>query len=505
MAILGFTGKLSVAVGITWKGDLVANAMTTKLQSASYVLANEAVTELTIGGLFGARFASLERKATPRKPKFDKTLQLYTMDPASSNDVERFLGVAKGTKFFAAMTLQYEHFYETLVREMTRTDADLHNFAHPNDSKPILATFKHRLQGNQVSIRYESVAHRVRGLEIHLVDTEVKPPPKGSKVPSVKLQFEIDFGSSPTAEQQDLMRKFIAMDWSRLARFGKPDTKRKDVDLWIENVITYLVNHTDMARAERFRKQIVDRHKTKAPDVLARELRDDLDLHLITANHWGQLREDLKTEHHQRLCSDLFGTLHQMTWLSSPVFMQRTISDRHLKSLDQTAALILQYGTGHCGEHATCSFSVLRSIMGEPSNQVTSVIFSGNANVDHAFVVYNLKLDITIRTRIASPTNTRVPKKHAPADEVYEVFNLRDALAAQPLKPAFVMDPYLDKTVMKPRADDLLVALNSPKRKNARQDTDFLAYGGYHPPPEPTMEDITSLPAADRRKRVKNV
>jgi hypothetical protein len=174
------------------------------------------------------------------------------------------------------------------------------------------------------------------------------------------------------------------MDWSKLARFGKPtDPIPTNVKVWNNNVLFYLANHTDIARGERFRSAIASRHQAKSPKQLSVDLRDDIDLHIVTANHWGQAREDMKTEHHQRLLSDLFGTLHQTAWLSSPVHFNRELSDELKLPLDKIAALTLQYGTGHCGEHAQTSFSVMRTLMSAPGNQVSNVVLSGNANIDH--------------------------------------------------------------------------------------------------------------------------
>lgn len=276
------------------------------------------------------------------------------------------------------------------------------------------------------------------------------PPPKGAKIPAVKIMVQIDFGKNPTPVQVELMRKLMAMDWSKLARFGKPKSGRNDVGIWTENIPLYLLNHTDIGRGERFRQAIFARHVGKAPQRLTVDLRNDLDLHLITASHWGQKREDLITERHQRLLSDLFGTLHQQAWLSSPVFMARELVKRTIGSdLDKIAALALQYGTGHCGEHSICSFSTLRSIMQAPGNKVRTVILSGNANIDHAFVV----------------------------------FNLRQAIAGNPPGTGFVLDPYLDKSEMKPSAEELLTALNRKERVKNGKDTDFLAFNGIHPLP----------------------
>ncbi len=501
MAILGFTGKLSVAVGLTWKGDIVPNTITTSLQSASYAIANESLTELRVSGLFGGSHHFLDRKATPKTRLYDEKLNLYVMEPESSGVIEKFLALPRGAKLFLEAKFTFNTFFDVMLQQMTRNDADLHNLANPNDSKAILSTFKHSDAGGKISITYDSATQTAKPLQAILIDTEVKPPVAPSKVPAVKLMIEIGFDTPPTATQQELMRKLIAMDWSKLARFGRPDSARKDVKIWTDNVFIFLVNHTDMARGERMRKAVIDRHKGKSPLKLATDLRDDLDLQLITANHWGQAREDMKTETHQRLLSDLFGTLHQQAWLSSPVFMARTLSERFFAGdEDKNAALALQYGTGHCGEHASSSFSVLRSIMQLPGSLVAAAILSGNANVDHAFVVYNLVVDRTIRTLATNPSNTRV----SVADSI-TVFNLRDAIAKNAPRIGFVMDPYLDKTVMKATASELLVSLNKAARKKAGKDSDFLAFDDNHPPPAPPSDDITGRSVADRKALVKNV
>jgi hypothetical protein len=67
------------------------------------------------------------------------------------------------------------------------------------------------------------------------------------------------------------------------------------------------------------------------------------------------------------------------------------------------------------------------------------------------------------------------------------------------------MDPYLDKTAMKATAAELLTSLNSAKRKKSLKDTDFLAFDGIHPPPDPPVDDITGKTLAERQALVKNV
>ena len=303
------------------------------------------------------------------------------------------------------------------------------------------------------------------------------------------------------------MRKLIAMDLSKLARYGKEEAYQDpSVKLWFENVYAYLSNQTKLARGEMFRKAIFDRHKLKAADAIAKELRDDLDLHIITANHWGELRESMTTERHQRLLSDLFGTLHQSAFLSSPVSYIRELQDRYSLTENQWAALTLQYGAGHCGEHSLCSFTILKDILATPGSHVSHVVRTGNANIDHAFVVYNLKVDKVILTKTTAANNTKamVHKKPAPPGWDIAVWDLRKAIADNAPQVGYVMDPYLDASLMKPTAKELLAALHNTKRRNNHKDTDFLAFGEAVPAGY-TVDDIRSKSVAERKALVKNV
>src|SRR5262249_32269121 len=146
-------------------------------------------------------------------------------------------------------------------------------------------------------------------------------------------------------------------------------------------------------------------------------VRDDIDARLITANHWGQRREDRVTETYQRKLSDVLGAIHQSQWLmSSPVSWHRQLlslaGQTSLLSLpagraaaltyEQEVAVILQWGVGHCGEHTDVSFAVLRQIMREGHAAKFGTIYhSGNGNIDHAFVVGGFKIAKIVKTLLA--------------------------------------------------------------------------------------------------------
>jgi hypothetical protein len=499
MSILNFSGKLSAAVVLQWKGDVAATPITTSVKDLRYVSANESLTEFAIKLSPGGKPIVLSRRASKKQRFFDDTLNTYTIKPVNGADLDDVLAAGKGTKGVIDCTLTYARFFDALIEQMTRVDADLHSLADPNDSTAILDTFTHSATGGKVSITYKTTTQSINALPCMLADFEVKPGAKG-KPPAVKIVFELDFLTGLDAVRTEAMRKLIAMDWSKLARFGTPDAlSRSDIQLWRANLLAYLANHTDLSRGERFRSGLVTRHMTEDAATMAKNLRNDIDRLMVTANHWGQAREDMKTEHHQRLLSDLFGTLHQTTWLSSPVSFLRELASRLKLSLDARAALALQYGTGHCGEHAQISFSVLRNIIAAPDAKVVRAIHAGNANIDHVFVVYDLDVETVVHTIATASNNTCVSKGDA-----INVWNLREAITKNAPRTGFVMDPYLDTSVMKPTATELLEALNNKRRKASNKATDFLAFLAEFPSSF-SMVDISAKSEADRGALVPNV
>ncbi|MCX7727021.1 MAG: hypothetical protein N2053_09260, partial [Chitinispirillaceae bacterium] len=102
-----------------------------------------------------------------------------------------------------------------------------------------------------------------------------------------------------------------------------------------------------------------------------------------------------------------------------------------------------------------------------------NVIFTGNANIDHAFVVGGI--------RVVEIINTFYRHSHSPGNvgDPVTVWDLRSTLAANPGKAGFVLDPYLAPSRQAVTAQDLLNALNAPRRGNKR--TDFLWWGGQYP------------------------
>lgn len=497
MGVINFAGTLPVAVVLQWKGELLTDAVSDTKRDFRYVIANESVSEFDITAVANGVTTHIHRRASRGRRFFDDALNTYTTSPVSGTALDDLIAAGAAAAYTIDLTFTYRTFFDVMLTQMTRTDADLHNLANPNDSQAILDTFVHSRAHGEIRITYHSATESIRALPCTLVDQEVTP--RRGRAPAVKLVFELVFTPFDAA-RREMMRKLIAMDWSKLARFGRPENEAVPfVAAWIQNVQSYLINHTDISRAADMFDSIVARHVGKTSQALSVDLRDDIDHHLITANHWGQAREDLQTERHQRLLSDLFGTLHQSAWFASPVAHLRSIVLLLRPSLETHAQMVLQYGTGHCGEHAIVSFAILAELIDAPDSQVTTAVKGGNANIDHAFVVYDLDVDVVLKTKTTSSANSRVPRVGTPL----HVWNLRDAIA-RTQRTGFVMDPYLDTTVMRSTASELLTALNNRRRRAAGKHTDFLAFDNQHPRVV-TLEDITSLSEAERRRRVPNV
>ena len=532
---------MSAAVVFAWKSDVVPNAVSDRLtdvqdvepiksfakrkaQSSPLVIANDLIYEFTIR-VGGASPFVISRKAKKGKTLFNASLPAFETDPVSGADLENLINAGRNAiDCTVDLTFTFMTFFDVLLEHITRTDADLTNIANPKDQKVVLDTFTTKVTRAGISVDYKQKNESILNIPAKMADFEVKPRDRGQP-PSVKLLFMLNF-SPFDAVKKEGMRKLIAADWSKLARHGTPAPKGKKlpttVSLWESNVFFYLMNNVDIDRAFRIRNAMHDRHLTKTPEELSRDLREDIDKHLVTANHWGEDREDVNREAYQHKLSDLFGTLHQKVYLASPVNRLRLIDDFFLETgarnaatkldkldRDAYAALALQFGTGHCGEHADVSFSILQFYAKNPNGKVKRVVKTGNANVDHAFVVYDIDVETVIKTITTNDFNTR---RDDDGDElkkgkVIQVWDLREAMEKTKPRKGFVMDPYLDRTFTKSTAQDLLDAIDNKSRGITK--THFLAF--LEEVPEPTAPlsfgevDITRTSEAARAKRVPNV
>ena len=523
MAVLNFSGSFPVAVVLHWKGDVIQHALSdfitaantrTRIRDHEYVIANELVWGFSIAANEpnnGPPIVTIDRKAEPGKRFFDDKLGTYTTNDVSAAALEKLIGFGSVAPCTITLMFTFESFFNHLLLQMTRVDAAPDNLAKPSAfvSQTILDSFVHTTPGDKVHIDYKRQTTIASDIPCRLSGTQVQPNPNDPKgPPSVKLTFDLDLIPRGSV-QRDLMLQLIALDWTQLARLKRdPDLDLPThAETWFENVRSYLYNHTDMRRGERLRAEMYLRHTGKEPAVLVKELRDDIDRHLITANHWGQRREDMKTEHYQRLLSDLFGTLHQSAWHASPVAFARSVTRSRDVQLtrNQLAALALQYGTGHCREHADVSFSLISDLIADPGSKVKIAVRSGNANIDHDFVVVDLEPQaIVVTTTTTDNSRMKQSSKHTGKDKEIWVWNLADAIAKTP-RPGLVLDPYLDLAIMQPEAQKLLDVMRG---KGAALATDFLAYNGVAPPAADATirtQDIRAKSIQERQTLVRNV
>ena len=524
MGVLNFSGPLPVAIVLHWKSDVIKNALSNfivlqvkrdRYQQHEYVIANELVTQFSIfvsEPNSGPSIVTIDRQATAKKRFFDDNLGTYTTSDLPSAALERLMALGSAAVCTMTMTFTFDEFFDHLLLQMTRTDAAPQTLGNPSAfvQQTILGSFIHSTPGGKVHIDYKTQTILAAGIPCTLSSSKVDPNPKDPKgAPSVKLTFDLDLMPKGSV-QRDLMRGLIAIDWSQLARLKRDP----ELDLptraepWFQNVKTYLYNHTDMQRGERLRGEIMLRHRAKEPAPLVKDLRDDIDRHIITANHWGEKREDMKTERYQRLLSDLFGTLHQSAWHASPVAFNRAIvRSREVQlTLAQRAALVIQWGTGHCGEHADVSFALITDLIADPGAKVKVAIKSGNANIDHDFVVVDLDPQSVVKSITTNDNNGRMKDFRADkgSGKQIVVWNLKDAIAKTP-RPGFVLDPYLDLAIMAPEAKKLLDVLRG---KGSTLATDFLAFNAVTPSTvlaTVTVEDHTGKSVAERKRLVPNV
>jgi|WetSurMetagenome_2_1015567.scaffolds.fasta_scaffold00956_6 hypothetical protein len=496
MGILNYSGNLPIAVVLSWKGEKAAGAGTDAFDAMEYVIANESMTAFSINAAWSGNAFSIKRQAKPGKRLFDDALNTYVCDDVPAAQLEELLSGAVTPSCSFEATFSYCPFFDLFLKQIASSSSDSHNFANPADQTELLKTFVRVADKNGIRITYHYETKSISGIPCKLVDKQVTSAGPG-KPPAVKAVFELDFLSPVDPAKREIMRKLIAMDWSKLVRYGKKGSAAVMVSVWWYNVLAYIANNADVERGKRLHEEIVARHAAKTPQALSIDLRNDLDAYLITANHWGELRENIVSEKYQRFVSDLFGCVQQSAWLASPVNFIRNLES--FMNDEDIPALILQIGAGHCGEHARVSFSILKAIIAKPGSQVPYAVRTGNANIDHAFVVYNLQVDTVIRTLATNPKNTSV----SVGEEIF-VWNLREAIAKNPSRIGYVMDPYLDQTIMKPSAKELLAAINTAKRKAEGLDTDFLSFGAKFPP-GCTVQDIRTKSEADRKSSVKNV
>jgi hypothetical protein len=553
---IDYDGTISPSVLMTFQTIKVAGTHATADENYVYSVANSLVHEFRLEVQTPGGVVAIERHATAKNALYDNERFAYICDPTPAAALQKVVDALKAASTAKAsvksLKLWVKPFFLEMLKLLTRTDADSFTLARPDAASKtaIEGSFKHVFVKDQqkkdvgIVTHPANVAKEIKEMPAELLSITVEPPLKKKGAPRVVLWVALRIKEAAAAnkitaaERDEAARLFMAADYTKIYAHGKTIGRspwytpggasatgiERELKQWERNVAHYLWNHTSIDRGKKIAAEVVDAGKNAAGagksvlDVV-QIVRDEIDARLITANHWGQDREDRVKEEYQRKLSDLFGAIHQAQFqMASPVAWLRAVTDhgeltaakpgarKAFLNVDHTAppvtiedvvGLAVQWGVGHCGEHSKVSWVVMRQIMnaGHQAKFVT-IIHSGNANVDHAFVVGGFRIPKLIKTILSK--DYFIGSKGNDAN----VFDLREALSGG--QDGFILDPYLAPSQIPTTCKALLDKLNEESRKarplashgpnepaTADARTDFLAVNelGQHPPgPKPPEE-----------------
>jgi hypothetical protein len=512
MSLLTYAGAVSPAVYLSFRTNPAPNAHSESNENAYYWVANECLKRWEIVADTGSRVIHITRQAKKKRRLFDEDLNTYISSPISAKDLNDIhaADVAGTLKTHITIDLWYKTFFKRLVEWMTRDVADSHNIANPDDPAPILSTFNHGRRNGKIHVKYKTGKEKLKDIPCLLHGWKVTPDPDGGP-PEVRFSINLRIKEELSqAEADKVSIPLIAADYSKIARYARGNFSpwlddpniadsgiEKAIKQWELNVFNYMFNRCDLSRGTDFRDDIVGAGIGKSggtPMEIIKEVRDEIDKHLVTANAWHQPRESKKFEPLQHSLSEVFAAICSQNFRASPVRIIRDMAEVQgaIKkgaepdiSFEEEVAMIFQFGVAHCGEHAWASFSILHKLIGsdpDAKKKLVSVILSGNANIDHQFVVGGWFPRETIETKISNPRNMDSKLGDRLGTKI-TVFDLRDAIASSGNKEGYVCDPYLSSSSIGQTGARLLSGLNSSRRRKAGKDTDFLSFDDIFPNP----------------------
>jgi hypothetical protein len=533
MSVINFNGVISPTFFTSFATGKVNGAHPSADDTYEYYLANEAVFEFTLEVPTATGVVVITRHATAADPLYDKARPCYICDPTPSAALEKLADAVKGNTLVPAtlksVKVWVKPFFLEILRLMTRTEPDTFTLARPDAASKaaVEKSFNHEFKGDVGIVSHPAdVVKEIKEIPCDLSGVTVFPPSGPGLPPRVALSVIMRIKERLSVHDRDeVARIFIAADYSKIYKHAKttgraiwfmdvpPTGIEIELRQWERNVAHYLWNHTSLQRGDAIFKEIVAAGVAaaaagKSTLEIVKIVRDEIDARLITANHWGQRREDRLTETYQRKLSDVFGAIHQKQFfMASPVAWLRNLASKrpqeNLLGLapgvglqnGQRVLISLQWGVGHCQEHASVSFEVLAAIMNAGHlAKFGNIILSGNANIDHTFVVGGLKSPVLFQTR-----RSKEFFREARADDI-NVFDLRDALIASGAD-GFVCDPYLAPSEIPPTCKGLLAKLNDKEhaarliadKTIADLRTDFLLHANEHPPRPSGPPPVTVL------------
>ncbi len=433
----------------------------------------------------------------------------YILGPINTTDLQALIDEQKVA---VELTWSYREVFELILHEWQSTDTKK-TLASRKDDDPLLASIidaKHLgSKKSRVPFKYRELRTRAT-VAAEIVDYKVTPVTGGPPAVQVVVLLQPD-----PSIRDALVRALCAAAWSSLSevKVKAPITRDKipkGLRCCILGIQRWIAGTLGAGRGRKIVSGIV-KVASSASDAkaLVTTVRAEIDKYLIAANHWGEARETVSSsdpiERYQARMSDFFGMLYEKYTLASPVNLARGLFKRGggfginiLDRRDFETVLWLQLGVGHCGEHARVGFAVLKETMkANPGCPVTNIVRSGNANIDHAFVLVNLTVDFVFQTRVLNKHNSLFA-----IGETIEVFDLKYALAQAGNGDALVHDAYLQFEQFKASAHKLLHSLQH--KKNKALNTTFVMFSEAYPV-TPTKLSSLDLSDSELRKEYPNI
>lgn len=405
-------------------------------------------------------------------------------------------------------------FYDLMLREFTSTAPGIETFAAPSSSAAA------ELEGSVMVAPNSAVRHRVlttwvRDIGVELVswliaENLVRQPqlhgPDLEPFAEVRLDLRFLVREGMAAGDRDAFARLAAA-----ATFTSLYQASNDQGA-VRNLLAvprfsgllrqFFLNYVDLSRGERVAEHI----RTRAMDVaneqthrIIKALQLAIDERMVTANHWPQHRE-VEPEHHQRIMSLVLGDIHGHHVLGTPVGVFRDLS----LTEDDSLRFLLATGVGHCGEHANVSYTIITQLIDADSRmraKLRNVIYSGRANVDHAFVLVGVNADVVLSIIPRSPGLLVDGSGRA---LVLDLAALHARAAAHPplageVDVGFFLDPYLDPSAHRETNDPQHPERNSTLRTllrliqhgvRAGRRTGFVGYAAQYPEPRPAVVTV---------------
>lgn len=470
-----------------------------------FVIMNDFIQKWTITDNRGLVFA---RKAVPgKRPLYNPQLDTYVNDPVDQSNIEKLISANEKKapiQLTMSLTMQYKQFSKRLMDYLTREKNDEFNLADPegNDGKAIAGeddtgkngTFRLTRQGSKEEFTYNDASQDIKDVPCILSAYNSKHN---------DLTFTLDLRTLQPLQRLDFMRAVMAAEHSKLLIEGALNAageQKQRVTRRSTNVAAFLVNFVDFDRAKNLFDKIIERAAKKSPMSVAPDLvrfvRDDIDRKMIAANHFAEDRENEPGEEYQQRMSHVIGSLKQTKPFASPVMSLRQISDlmeanmikkRGGAALTDTdlmnitgdkACFALQFGLGHCQEHADISFMVFSKLIKDTPDardKLKTVVLGGNANLDHEFTIVGLRPDRKELANVRLDNNFRQKKGGQ-----IQVIDLKRLIDNNLPVNGYVCDAYLAKTVITGHLQQLLTRISDVKRKP--RNTNYLAFDFVYPP-----------------------